>query len=378
MQTGTVTIDFSGLDSATPITTVEIPSDVVREIAAAVNDPANDAESLEVILSDGTSIEFDAEALGEKAAQAGGLDITISIEHSEDVALTNEQKVAVGDRPAYDINVVSGGKHISDMGGKVSVHAPYELKPGEKARGITVWYVNERGERERCETSYDAARKRVNWKTDHLSLYMIGYEDGPDYGECLKDAACPIAPFKDASPATWYHDGLHWAIDEGVLRGYDDGSGRIGPGDVTTRAQVFAMIHRLEGEPEAASACTFADVDADAWYAGPLAWAQEEGLALGYGDGTNVGPNDELTREQLATILYRYAHWKDVDSKASADLRPFADVAEVSTYAATALKWAVAEGIICGYGDGSGRLGPKDPATRAQVATMLMRFAALD
>lgn len=371
--TGVVTIDFSGLESSTPITTVEIPSDVVKEIAAAANDPANDAESLEVILSDGTSIEFDAEALGEKAAQAGGLDVTISIERHENAKLTDAQKDAVGGRPAYDINVTSGGKRISDMGGKVSVHAPYTLKPGEKARGIAVWYVDEEGDRERCEASYDPARKRVNWTTDHLSLYMIDYEDSADFDDCLKDAACPIAPFEDASANAWYHDGMHWAIDAGVIRGY--GSGLLGPGDDTTRAQAFAMIHRLEGEPKAAAESTFADVEAGAWYADPLAWAQEEGIAHGYGDGTNVGPDDPLTREQLAVILYRYAQWKGMDVTASADLASFADASDVSTYAATAMRWAVAEGVIRGYDDGSGELGPKDPAARAQVATMLMRFS---
>ncbi len=177
VKTGVVTVDFSILN--VEVDTVEIPADVVKQIAAAVNDPNNDAESLEIVLTDGTSIEFDAKALGEKSAQAGGIDITISIKHTTDSALNNRQQQTVGNRPAYDINVTSGGKHISDMGGKVTVHAPYELRPGEKAEGIVVFYVDDNGNRERCETSYDSAKRRVNWKTDHLSVYMIGYEEPP-------------------------------------------------------------------------------------------------------------------------------------------------------------------------------------------------------
>lgn len=226
-----MTIDFSGLDSKEPITTVEIPSDVVKQIAEAVNDPANDAESMEVILSDGTSIEFDAVALGEKAAQAGGLDIT----SHEDADLTSAQKNAVGDRVAYDINVTSGGKHISDMGGKITVHAPYELKPGEKAQGIVVWYVDDNGNRERCETSYDSVKKRVNWKTDHLSLYMI------DYDEALANN-----PFTDVSQDAYYFNAVLWAVDNGVTNGTT--ATTFSPNDPCTRAQMVTFLYRFFGE----------------------------------------------------------------------------------------------------------------------------------
>ena len=171
---GTVTIDFSVLDK--PIDTVEIPADVVKEIAAAVNDPNNDAKSLEVVLNDGMSIEFDAKALANKAAQADGLDITISMKHVSDSAINDHQKSAIGDRVAFDINVTSGGEHITDMGGEVIVHAPYVLRDGEEAAGIVVCYVDDAGNKEKCETNYDSAKQRVNWKTTHFSVYMIDYD----------------------------------------------------------------------------------------------------------------------------------------------------------------------------------------------------------
>lgn len=173
---GTVTIDFSDLKSSEGIDTVEIPADVVKEIAEAVADPNNDAESLEIVLSDGASIEFDAAALAEKVSQAGGADITISIKQAVENVLSAAQQAAVGDRVAFDINVTSGGVHISDMGGKITIHAPYELRDGETAEGIVVYYVDDEGNKEKCETSYDSVKKRVNWKTDHLSVYMIAHE----------------------------------------------------------------------------------------------------------------------------------------------------------------------------------------------------------
>lgn len=176
VKTGVVTIDFSVLDKK--VDNVKLPANVVKQIAEAVNDPSNDAESLEIILTDGTSIGFDAKTLWEKIAQANGTDITISIRSIIVSTLNNMQQQVVGDRPALDIIVTSGGKHISNMGGRITVYAPYELRPGEYASGIVVYYVDENGNRELCETSYDPVKKRVSWKTTHLSVYMIGYDEG--------------------------------------------------------------------------------------------------------------------------------------------------------------------------------------------------------
>ena len=174
VKTGVVTIDFSVLEKK--VDTVKLPASVVKQIAEAVNDPNNDAESLEIILPDGTSIEFDAKALGSKKALANGADITISIKRTTDRTLNDKQKQAVGGRPAWDIIVTSGGRNLSDIGGRITVSAPYELPSGEQAGGIVVYYVDGKGNMERCETSYDPVKKRVKWKTNHLSVYMIGYD----------------------------------------------------------------------------------------------------------------------------------------------------------------------------------------------------------
>ena len=175
VKTGVVTIDFSVLEKQ--IDTVKLPANVIKQIADAVKDPSNDAESLSIVLTDGTSIEFDEKALSKKTAQTNQTDITISIKRTTDSTLSALQQQAVGSQPAWDIKLTSGGKNISDMGGVITLHTPYELRSGEQSNGIVVYYVDENGNRESCETSYDPVKKLISWKTSHLSVYMIGYDD---------------------------------------------------------------------------------------------------------------------------------------------------------------------------------------------------------
>lgn len=175
VKTGVVTISFSGLNKK--VDTVKLPANVVKQIAEAVNDPDNDAESLEIVLSDGSSIEFDAKTLGDRIAQVDGVDITISIRYIDAGTLNSLQQQAVGSRPALDIIVTSGGRPISDMGGRITMYAPYELGLGEQAGGVVVYYVDGNGSKQLCETSYDPIKKQVSWVTTHLSIYMIGYDE---------------------------------------------------------------------------------------------------------------------------------------------------------------------------------------------------------
>lgn len=175
VKTGVVTISFSGLNKK--VDTVKLPANVVKQIAEAVNDPDNDAESLEIVLSDGSSIEFDAKTLGDKIAQVDGVDITISIRYIDAGTMNSLQQQAVGSRPALEIIVTSGGRPISDMGGRITMYAPYELGLGEQAGGVVVYYVDGNGSRQLCETGYDPIKKQVSWVTTHLSIYMIGYDE---------------------------------------------------------------------------------------------------------------------------------------------------------------------------------------------------------
>ena len=176
-KNGVVTIDFSVLKK---VDTVKLPSNVVKQIAKAANDPADDAKSLEIVLTNGTSVKLNAKVLDEKNVQANGADITLSIKRITDRSLNIKQRLTVGNRPALDINITLGGKPISNIIGRVTVSASYELKPGEHVSGIIVSYVDANGNRQLCETSYDPVKKQVSWKTGPLSpssIYMIGYDE---------------------------------------------------------------------------------------------------------------------------------------------------------------------------------------------------------
>ena len=187
------------------------------------------------------------------------------------------------------------------------------------------------------------------------------------YDKCGKDEHCPIYPFKDSDPKEWYHDGVHWALDEGVMNGTSKTA--FEPGTPTTRAMIVTMLWRMEGEPEA-EAAGFADVEAGSWYEAAVNWAAANEIVKGY-SAEKFGPNDPVTREQLATILFRYSG--EEDGGAAMGLAGYDDADQVSEWAKSAMVWAVSKGIINGVTKTT--LEPQSSATRAQVATMLMRYS---
>ena len=184
--------------------------------------------------------------------------------------------------------------------------------------------------------------------------------------DCPRDASCPMYGYTDLDMGAWYHDGVHYCLDEGLMDGV--GSGIFAPNATTSRAMIVTILWRLQGSPEVEAAETFTDVAPDAWYADAIAWAVAEGVADGYGEGM-FGPSDAITREQLAAMLWRYAARPESEGGLSA----FADGAEVSAWAQQAMSWAISLGLINGVE--SDRLDPNGQATRAQTATILMRFA---
>ena len=175
--------------------------------------------------------------------------------------------------------------------------------------------------------------------------------------------------FSDVAADAWYAGAVEYVRDNGLMSG--TGSATFSPNAATSRAMLATVLYRAAGSPAAEGTAAFSDVAADAWYADAVAWASENGIVKGYSD-TVFAPNDTVTREQLATILYRYAEYKEYDVSAKGDLTTFADGAETSSWAAEAMEWAVGSSLLSGK-DG-GKLDPTGTATRAEVATILMRF----
>ena len=175
-------------------------------------------------------------------------------------------------------------------------------------------------------------------------------------------------PFYDVRPGDWFYDAIIWAYENGIMDGMD--IGWFQPDGTVSRAMAVTVLYRMEGQPAVSGSSGFTDVVSGSWYDDAVTWASKNGIVLGVTEDT-YRPNDPVTREQLAAILFRYADYKGYDRSASADLTGYADYAEVSAYAVPALRWACGCGII----DGSaGKLDPRSGATRAQLATMLMRF----
>jgi len=194
------------------------------------------------------------------------------------------------------------------------------------------------------------------------------------YADCPRDGSCPLAGFTDLDRSAWYHDGIHFALENGLMNGAEGRN--FVPDAPTSRAMIVTILWRLAGKPAAASDPKFADVPPGIWYADAVRWAASEGIVGGYG-GALFGPDDPVSREQLAAILYRYAVSRGADpGSGSGDIPDrFADAEEVSPWAAEAMGGAVDSGLIGGIS--GGRLGPGLTAGRAQTATIFMRLARM-
>jgi hypothetical protein len=175
--------------------------------------------------------------------------------------------------------------------------------------------------------------------------------------------------FSDVAEGAWYYDAVRFVVSLGLFEG--TGGGKFSPEAAMTRAMLVTVLYRLAGSPAVSGDNPFTDVKNGQWYTDAVVWANQNGIVTGYGGGL-FGTNDNITREQLAAILYRYAEYKDYDVSAAADLAAYSDAGSVSSWAEAAMRWANAEGLITGVT--ATALSPSGNATRAQVAMILMRF----
>ena len=178
--------------------------------------------------------------------------------------------------------------------------------------------------------------------------------------------------FRDVRAGQWYTQAVSWAAKNGIVNGTSPTT--FDPDSNMTRAMLVTVLWRLDGNPAPKSMNSFKDVPGGQWYTEAVAWASENGVVDGVGNNL-FDPDGNVTREQIAAIMYRYAGKKGYDTTKRADLSKYPDAGQVSSYAKEALSWANAEGLINGTNNGKGDvLDPKGSATRAQVATILMRY----
>ena len=175
--------------------------------------------------------------------------------------------------------------------------------------------------------------------------------------------------FTDVKESDWFYKGVEYVVDKDIMSGVSENE--FAPSGKLTRAMLVQMLYNMESRPACDAENAFMDVPVGQWYTDAVIWANDEKIVSGMGDGL-FAPNMEITREQMVAMLYNYAKYKGYDVTASADLSAFADTASVSAWAQPAMQWAVAEGYISGMGDS--QLAPQGTATRAEIASVIMRF----
>jgi uncharacterized repeat protein (TIGR02543 family) len=343
-ETGTVVVDISNLSVSSAI------------VPAAIISAAQTAEGstgLTVSLPTG-SVTLDKTALD----STGGNDVKIEVQPVDTSDLNDAQKEKLGEQ-AGSATVIDVSVYVNNVlthtfnDGKVDVSVPYTLKPGESADSITVWYLADDGSITPMHGVYDPASGTVSFTTTHLSSYVIA-----------------SFPFTDVSEDAWYYGSAAYVYTHGIFAGTADTT--FSPEQTMTRGMIVTVLWRMAGKPSASGASAFQDVASGAYYAQAVAWAAENGIVLGYGNG-NYGPDDSITREQMAVILYRYAKYKgyDVSVGEETNILSFEDFSEVSEYAIPALQWACGAELIQGSGN---KLMPRDGAVRAQAAEIFTRL----
>ena len=284
-----------------------------------------------------------------KAENAGGL-----LKGQKDV--TEE---ALKDCSVTEVTIRSGKEKVTAFGGKsITLYLPVENKAFEVGKSYVVYQISDDGSVEQLvgKCVKTGGKRFLELTTTHLSTFV----------------ALPVEvvdmPFTDVKEEDWFYGAVVYAYQNGILTG--TGETTFSPNGPMTRSMLVTALWRLEGEPEASGASGFPDVKPDAWYAEAVDWASQTGLVSGTGAGFD--PEGSVTREQIASILYRYAKLKGWDVSKTANLQDFADGTDTSAWATRAMEWAYAEKLITGK-DGN-RLDPQGQATRAEVAAILMRL----
>lgn len=295
-------------------------------------------------------ITFDAQAAAaiSGAADAGDISITIA-----KVSLNEEGKAVLGDRPVYDLAVKAGDSNVSEFGGgKVKVSVAYTLQAGEAAHAVVIYYITPEGSLETVRGNYQAASGKVDFVTTHFSQYIIGYN--------------PVS-FTDVASSSWYSEAIGYLAARSITSGTD--ANNYSPNAALTRGQFVVLLLKAYGiAPEEAGAVNFADAG-NTYYTGYLAAAKKLGVATGSGDN-RVKPDDQITRQELFTLLYRSLKILNElpEGTASAGLSGYSDAAQVAAYAQEALQALTAGGIIEGN---NGKLDPQGLSTRAQAAQVI-------
>lgn len=208
----------------------------------------------------------------------------------------------------------------------------------------------------------------VGYRVTADVAFVAVFQRSTDY-TCDGGVNCVSRSFADVSHTAWYHSAIDYVVENELMYGLNETT--FAPNGVMTRASMAAVLYRLEGSPTVQRNGAYSDVPYGQWYTSAVTWAAQTGIIQGYGNGT-FGPNDSMTREQMAVVFFRYAQYKEKDTLHRNALAAFNDTLSVSPWALDAMEWAVAAGLISGKENSM--LAPQGIATRAELAAVLKRF----
>ena len=334
-------------------------------ISAALENTASDLaiifDSVEkdyrVALPGGSSISY---TLNNSEIPAGTYRLYLSMDGTcYDLLLTWTNTMTARPYPSgYDIQVAASSADKGAVYGSGTYYAntPFTVwvKPSDDAKFLG-WYSNDTLLSTDMTYTLTAAQDMV----------LTAIFAGDTTGESVETAEIP---FSDVEASAWYHDAIVYIYQNGMMSGTS--ANTFSPNAVTTRGMIATILYHLEGEP-ATSASDFTDIATDSYYADAVAWAAESGIVNGVSE-SSFAPDKPINREQMAAVLYRYAQYKGYDTNSTGSLNSYADADQVSGWAQQAVIWANASGLISGNSATS--LAPLGYVSRAEMATILMRF----
>ena len=313
-------------------------------------------------------------------APSGGKEVVETTTFSENTTLYAQWRYTGGSSSGGSS---SGGGSTSSNRYTVSVPSDIDngsisVSPSRAERGdtVTITVKPDEGYELHSLIALDSDGDRITIEKERENLYTF---EMPSDRVTIEATFAEIEeqptslPFNDVSTSDWFYDEVMYAYENGIMNGM--GNNQFQPNATTNRAMVVTILYRLAGSPDLSNenlGYPFADVDASSWYGDAVYWARLNGITNGISN-TNFGPDGSITREQMAALLYRYADFAGYDvSTGGMSLSEYADASEISSYAVTAMQWANENGLITGRS--ATTLAPKGTATRAEVATILMRF----
>ena len=315
-----------------------------------------------IVETDKARVSLRAEVLGELAKNSGSeLKLEITEKRAEEVSdkLAHEN---LDGASIVEVTLMIDGKPVTVFGGKkLLIDIPVDSKRFRAGDTCRVLVLSDDGAAERtsgqCIKKNDALFVRV--ETTHLSTFVV-----------MRDAALP---FTDVADTAWYADAVQYAYERGLMTGVSESE--FAPDGTATRGQIVTILWRLAGSPVVNYAMRYADMDKGAWYGEAVRWAASTGVVTGYSE-SSFGPNDAITREQLAAILYRYVKTQGQGFTGMwyFPLR-YDDAASISSWADEAMHWCVMKGLLNGTSETT--LSPQLTAARAQLAAILQRFCEL-